>query len=295
MREELIHTASLAGLVVEDLVYEPLDPGEYTAELVGTSAVAYYKRGGIFAFADIAPGAYALRLSGDGFLTQSYGVTLPGPSPLLSISGDNDLIVIVKALNGGSNNITFDPVVIAAGIRAGSPVLADGFSTTLATGLDPGSVTQAKLAGVGTLAPGSVVRMVRDASIRLKYNPYFDFAVPVTQIAGQVTASGSGGRPIVGAQVRLVSIAGSPVTLTSVAGASVATVVAGGQTIVLGTSRDVTTFTNSAGDYRFYFDLDQPSGTTAVEASSPGYVTQAQNVTASPRARTRADFQLAKA
>jgi len=203
--------------------------------------------------------------------------------------------VIVKNLNGGNNSITFDPVVIAAGIRAGAPVLADGFSTTLAAALDPGSVTQAKLAAVGTLAPGTVVRIVRDPSIRLKYSPYFDFATPVTQIAGQVTASGSGGRPIGEAQVRLVSTAGNPVALTDVAGAAVATVAAGGQTVILGTARDVTTFTNGAGDYRFYFNLDQPSGSTVVEASAPGFATQQQNVTASPRARTRADFQLVKA
>jgi hypothetical protein len=293
MTEELVHTAALAALVIEDLVYEPLDPGSYTAQFLGTLARPYYKPGGLFAFADIAVGPATLRVGGSNFQDQDYSVTVPGISPPFFEAGANDLIVIVSALNG-SNNISFSPVIVSSGIASGAAVLANGFTSTLASELDPGLVTRAKLASLGTLAVGDVVRIVRNPALRLKYNPYYIFSNPVTQIIGRVTA-GASGIGIAGVQMNLVSIGGNPVNLTNVAGANVATVAVGTGTIVLGTSRDVTTLTNGNGDYHFYFDFDQPAGSTVVQASVAGYQTQSQTVNAIARARTRADFQLSKA
>jgi hypothetical protein len=293
MIEELVQTASLAALVIEDLVYEPLDPGSYTAQLLGTPATPFYKPGGLFVFPDIPVGPATLRLGGGDFQNQDYSVSIPAISPPFFEEGANDLIVIVSALNGG-NNISFGPVIVASGIASGAAVLTVGFSTTLASELDPGKVTQAKLISLGALAVGAVVRIVRNPALRLKYSPYYTFPNPVTQIIGRVTA-GSSGIGIGGVQMSMVSIAGNPVNLSQVAGASVATVVAAGKTTVLGTSRDVTTLTNGNGDYHFYFDQDQPAGNTVIQASLAGYHTQTQTVNASARARTRADFQLVRA
>ena len=294
MLEQVVQTASLAALVIEDLVFEPLDPGTYTAQLAGTSAAAFYKPGGLFAFANIPAGSATLQLGGGNFQTQSYSVTIPGVSPPFFEQGANDLIVIVTGVNGGGNNITFSPAILASGISAGAAVLANGFSTTLASDLDEGQVTQAKLASVGSLAAGAVVRIVRNPGVRLKYSPYYTFPTPITQLIGHVTA-GAPATALSGVQMSLVSVAGNPVTLTNIAGANVATLATSGGTIVLGTSRDVTTLTNSNGDYHFYFALNQPSGSTVIQASLAGYTTQTQTVTAVASARTRADFQLAVA
>jgi hypothetical protein len=292
MREQVIETASLAALVIEDLVYEPLDPGTYTAQLAGTKATAFYKPGGLFAFANIPVGAATLQLGGGNFQNQDYNVTIPGVSPPFFEQGANDLIVIATAVNGTGNNISFNPVILTSGISAGAAVLATGFSTTLASSLDEGQVSQAKLASLGALAAGSVVRIVRNPGVRLKYSPYYSFPNPVTQIIGHVTG-GTSGVGVQEVQMSLVSVGGNPVTTTNVAGANVATLATAGGTIVLGTSRDVTTLTNNSGDYHFYFALNQPSGSTVIQASLAGYQTQTLTVNAVASARTRADFQLA--
>lgn len=293
MIEQWAQPAALAGLAIEDLVYEPLDPGSYTAAIVNSTATAYYKPGGIFVFSKVPAGSASLQLGGGNFQDQQYTVAVPAITPPFSEAGANDLIVIVSALNGG-NSISFNPVILAAGISSGAAVVASGLSTTLSSTLEPGQVSQAKLASLGTLAVGSIVRIVRNPGLRLKYSPYYTFPNPVTQIIGRVTA-GTSGIGLAGVQMTLVSVAGNPVTLTSVAGANVATLAVTGGTIVLGTARDVTTLTNSSGDYHFYFDLDQPAGSTVVQAALAGFTTQTQTVTAAARGRTRADFQLAKA
>jgi len=292
MTEEFVQRAALAALVVEDLVYEPLDPGTYTAEVLGNTATPYYKPGGLFAFADIPVGLAALRVSGGNFQKQDYTVSIPGIAPPFFEQGANDLIVIVSALNG-SNNISFNPVVLASGIASGASVLANGLSTTLASELEPGLISRAKLASITGVAAGAVVRIVRNPALRLKYSPYYRFPNPVSQIIGRVTA-GNSGIGLAGVQMNLVSIGGNPVNLNNVAGANVATLPAASGTIVLGTSRDVAAVTNGNGDYHFYFDLDQPAGSTVIQASFAGYQTQTQTVNATARARTRADFQLAR-
>jgi hypothetical protein len=292
--EEVVVTGALAALVVEDLDFAPLDPGTYTAQLSSTSATPYYKPGGFFVFVDIPAGSNTLQIGGGDFQEQSYTVSIPGISPPFYEEGANDLIVIVTALNGGTSNITFAPIVIATGIDSGATVEANGFSTTLATELDPGQITQAKLTTLGTLAVGSIVRIVRNPALRLKYSPYYSFPNPVTQIIGTVTA-GTSGIGLEGVQMSLVSVAGTPVNLSAVGAANVATLVTGTGTIVLGTSRDVTTLTNSNGDFHFYFNLAQPAGSTVIQASIAGYTTQTLTVTASAWGRTRADFQLATA
>jgi hypothetical protein len=296
MIEEFVQTGALAALVVEDLVYEPLDPGTYTAQLRGNPATPYYKPGGLFAFADIPVGPATLQLGGGDFQSQDYTVGIPQISPTFFEDGANDLIVIVATLNGSSgiNNISFNPVILPSSIAPGAAVLASGLTTTLVSELDPGQVKQAKLNSITGLTVGAVVRIVRNPALRLKYSPYYSFPNPVTQIIGRVTA-GTSGTGLGGVQVNLVSVGGNPVNLGSVAGANVATLATSGGTIVLGTSRDVTTLTNGNGDYHFYFNLDQPAGSTVIQASLAGYVTQTQTVNANARARTRADFQLAKA
>ncbi len=294
MIEQWVQTAALAGLAIEDLVYEPLDPGTYTAEIVNTTTSPYYKPGGLFVFPNVPAGSASLQLGGGNFQDQQYTVTVPAIAPPFSEAGANDLIVIVTALNGGGNNISFNPVIMTSGISSGAAVLASGVSTTLSSTLEPGQVSQAKLASLGTLAVGSIVRIVRNPGLRLKYSPYYTFPNPVTQIIGGVTA-GNSGIGLTGVQMTLVSVAGNPVTLTNVAGANVATLATASGTIVLGTARDVTSLTNSNGDYHFYFDLDQPAGSTVVQAALAGFTTQTQTVNASARGRTRADFHLAKA
>src|SRR6266487_5935333 len=109
MKESTSHKVSLLSQVIEDLSYEPLAHQRFTAELEGVKKTPYYKDNGYFAFTNLSPGNYTLRILGERFQMQQLPVTIPS-APIVfdptkrkiehllarvvfSQPGDNELIV----------------------------------------------------------------------------------------------------------------------------------------------------------------------------------------------------------
>ena len=67
MSETRVQTVSLVGHVIEDLTYEPVQPSQFQAELLGAAPTPQYKPGGFFVFSNVAPGTYTLRVGGQRF------------------------------------------------------------------------------------------------------------------------------------------------------------------------------------------------------------------------------------
>jgi hypothetical protein len=304
MTETFRHSVSLVGQVVEDLTYVPLSPNQFTATLVGVKKSPQYKQGGFFIFSNLRPGEYTLRVEGERFRPRQYAVTVPlepsslGSPPIFDLlpifdqPGENELVVIVKNTNGGANRITFDPMILKKEIRAGALVLAPGFSARLAVELEVGEVRGASLDMVDGLATDSIVRIIRERSIRLKFDPYYLLPADLTQIIGSVVLRDAPGIPLEGVRVRLEQVNGLSVVLNDVAGATIATVGGGGTKVVLGTEMDVVTFTNHRGDYNFYFGPGQVFGNVTLEASLLGYLPQTKTITIIEKFRNLADFAL---
>lgn len=289
---------SLAGQVVEDLTYAPLDAARYAVELIGSNRAPFYKSGGFFAFSDVYPGQYTLRISGERFQSQQYTVTVPFAPLVFEQPGDNELVVVVKTLADGQGNppnrITFDPVFLKRGIRAGARVLAQNLTTKLAADLDVGKVASARLESVAGLAAGSIVRIVRDKSIRLRFDPYSPSLVGLTSAVGRVTTPlPVPGRPLEGATVRVVKINDVDVVLTNIGGVKVATVQLGQTKIILGSEKDLTTLTNDKGDYGLYFSREGLQSVT-LRATLATYQPLNKRLTLVEKGRNRADFQLQK-
>jgi hypothetical protein len=317
MPEIVSQTASLIGQIIEDVTYEPMRPSQYRVLLVGVNRPPQYKEGGFFVFSDLRPGLYSMRIVGDGFQAQDFTVTIPlepvildspplfdSPAlfdissafeafPLFEQPGDNELVVIVDSVDSSGNVITFDSVIVRKEIRAGAFVFAQDFATRLATTLDVGRVTRAKLEKVARLTSDSLVRIVRGKSIRLKFNPYHPLPFVHTRIVGKVVRQEAPEIPLPGAQVRLINVNNAEVVLQEIARARIATVAVNATETILGTEKDVVTFTNDRGDYNLYFTGDSFAEVT-LEVTLDRYVTAERSGVITLGQRNTINFQLVK-
>lgn len=188
-------------------------------------------------------------------------IPLPEPNkpPLLDSHGDDELIVIARTVTPvvGGKTISFDPVVLPKGIRAGARVISDSLPANsdaeLTADLEPGYIKTARVKNADGIVKDAIVRIVRDKSIRMTFDPYYLFASPITRVVGSVVSKLSGA-PLPGAQVRLDKINDVEVKPNDVRGAKIYT----GQDvnnnkIALGTEKDISATTNERGDYNLYF------------------------------------------
>ncbi len=303
MIERVVQKAALIGQAVEDLTYMELSPDRFTAELLGTGRSAQYKAGGFFIFSDLRPGAYTLRLAGRDFRPEEHGAVVEAPSLLnreMSIfgqAGDNELFLIVKTVHENNNaigpRITFDPLILTKEIRAGARVLgAGGFETELAADLEARDIMQARLASVTGLTPGSILRIVRGRSCRLKFNPYHQFASELTRIVGQVVRADAPEMPLEGAKVRLTQVNDVDVVLNEVQGVSIHTLEVGGTEAVLGAEKDIATYTNHRGDYNLYFRPADAWTSVSLAAALSGYQPETTKAPVEVGRQNKLDFQL---
>ena len=292
--ERRIQQLSFAGQVIEDLTCEPLSPGRFEAELVEVGKKAHYKTGGFFAFSNLRPNTYTIQISGQGFQTQWHTQSIPFAPPIFEVPGDNDLIVIVKTIDEAYKKITFAPIGLKREIKEGSSVHASGFSGKLNEDLPVGKVEEAKLDGTAGLSVNSIVRIMRDKSIRLKFDPYSSLPFPVTRVVGEVVNSDVTDMKLERAEIRLQKVNGVSVSLQEIAGAKIALLELAGKKILLGTERDITTFTNDRGHYNLYFIEAEFLQKVTLRVTLSGYQSKTKTVNIGSGERKKIDFQLRK-
>jgi len=295
MLEIVSQHIALAGQVIEDVTYEELGPRQYQVSIRGLDKTAQYKRGGFFAFSDLAPGDYTLLITGERFQTEQYALTLPLNPTFLRQPGDNDTVVKVKSINTSNNHVSFDPVILPKEIRAGAPVIGQQFGATLAAPLSAGEVTSARLSTVDALAQGDFLRFVRDSSIRLRFDPYYLLPSGFTRIVGQVTLDGAPEIALSGAEVRLTRVNDEPVATLQLGDAEFATVRLDGTDIVLGALKDTRTLTNARGDYNLYFSDRLNFQSVTLEVTLAAYQGAVGPRPVSTGRRNRIDVALARA
>lgn len=276
--EKTIQRASLIGHVIEDVVYENIDPSRFRAELTGRGATPQYKHDGFFVFSDLREGIYTLKITGERLQPATLDVAVPAQAHLfLESRGDNELVVIVRQVeddgeDAGSKKITFDPVILAKQIRAGARVVSNDLPADpparLAATLDASEVSTARVENADGLAADSIVRIIRDSSIRMNLDPYYTFASSMTRVVGRVVSQENPDRPLAGARVRVTSLNGAAVTENDVHGVPIFTGVdAGGKSVVLGAEKDVSAVTNERGDYHLYFSNETLAGYLITDAT----------------------------
>lgn len=276
--EKTIQRASLIGHVVEDLAYENINPSRFQAELVGGGKTPQYKQEGFFVFSGLREGDYTLKIVGERLQPAMIKVAIPAQTHVfLESRGDNELVVIVRKVeddgeNNGGKRITFDPVILTKQIRAGSRVVSDGLppdsSARLVVTLEAGEVSSARVENAEGLAENSIVRIIRDRSIRMNLDPYYVFASSITRVIGRAVSRQNPALPLAGARVRVTSVNGTAVTENDVQGVAIFTGVdAGGKSVVLGAEKDISAVTNEKGDYNIYFSNETQAGYTITDTT----------------------------
>jgi hypothetical protein len=249
---------------VEDLTYEDVSPSRFRAELIGRGVTPQYKDQGFFVFSGLPQGNYTLKLTGERLRPETIEVAVPAQAHIfLESHGDSELIVIAQTVandpgSPGGRRITFDPLILTRQIRAGARVVSDGLppnaSATLTAPLEVGPVSSARLTNAAGLPANSVVRIIRDRSVRMNLDPYYAFESSITRVVGKVVSQQNAALPLAGARVRVAQLNGAPVTQTNVGGVLIFKGVdAGGGAIVLGAEKDISVVTNERGDYNLYF------------------------------------------
>jgi len=307
--ESTSQRVSLVGQVVEDLSFDPLGGQRFTAALKGLTKQAYYKDNGYFAFTNLAPGDYTLVLSGERLKTQEIPVTIPA-APIvfdpnkskltqlldhvtLDQPGSNELSVIVKSVNGANNRISFDQAIVPRPINVGAPVLTETVTTALSVRLDPGPATSARLDSLAGINAGDIVRIVRDRSIRMRFDPYATASFKITRIVGTVTVKDHPEAFLQNALVSVTEVNNGAVTVTDVGGANILTAVIDGSPVIVGVDSDLKTIANHNGDYAIYFSNPDITSVT-LSAQLAGFQTSTTTIVVTPLTRVRADFQLTK-
>ena len=249
--------------------------------MVGGGPAPQYKRDGFFVFSGLTGGDYTLRVTGERLQPATVAVNVPAQAHVfLESLGDNELLVVLRRVeddgeNAGGKKITFDPVILTKQIRAGALVLfapsnnvPGNTLATLAATLDPGEVSTARVEDGAGLAEGSIVRIIRDRSIRMNLDPYYTFASSMTRVVGRVVSKQNPARALAGARVTVTGMNGAAVTANDVRGATIFTGAdALGKTIVLGAEKDVSAVTNERGDYNLYFSNETLAGYRVTDAT----------------------------
>jgi len=302
MPERSVPRLPLAGRVIQDLLFTPVETPAFSVALDGWPRPPQYKAGGLFVFSDVPPGERTLVLSGPRFQTRTLPVTLPstppvpGPPLLWTGPGEDEVVVRLTAAPAAGNGIrrlSFPKLFLPRPIRTGARVLAEGVASRLAAELEVGEVVMAEVEeapGLGQLQEGSLVRLVRDDSLRLRHDPYSQVPAGLPRVVGRITAAGSGAG-LSGARVEAAAFDGESIAEAEVAGAPVATVAGG--THVLGSASDLTTETNDRGDYNLYFPTAPPFSELTLSISHPGFASRTETVSVGA-GRSRGDFTLTR-
>jgi hypothetical protein len=246
------------------VVYEDISPSRFRAELVERETVPQYKPEGFFVFSGLPDGNYTLKISGERLQPATIKVAIPPQTHIfLESHGDNELVVIVRTVANdsegvGSKKITFDPVILPKQIRAGARVESNGLPANagarLIATLEAGEVSAARVTNATGLTANSIVRIIRDRSIRMNLDPYYVFASSITRVVGKVVSKENPALPLAGAQVSVTRINNTAITANDVQGVAIFTGVnTSNSSIVLGAEKDISAITNEKGDYNLYF------------------------------------------
>lgn len=246
------------------MTYENVSPSRFQAELVGRAVTPQYKEEGFFVFSGLRAGDYTLKITGERLQPATIQVEVPEQTYVfLESRGDSELVVIARKVdadggNPGGKKITFDPVILTKQIRAGARVISNGLppdaGAKLVATLEAGEVSSARLGDAAGLTVNSIVRIIRDRSIRMNLDPYYAFDSSITRVVGKVVSQQDPALPLAGARVRVTGMNNTAVTSNDVHGVAIFTGVdVGGRAVVLGAEKDISAVTNGRGDYNLYF------------------------------------------
>jgi hypothetical protein len=279
---------SFHGRVADELTRQSLSARRFSAALTGHRQRALLKDDGHFVFVNLpaSPPPYEIELSGREFQSRTLTASLPAAPPLeVQAPGEDELPVLIAAVDVAQSRVTFSAVTFLPVIRAGATVLGPGaFSTTLAQDLEGSSADEAILQSVAGLAPGDPLRIVRSARLMLRPGPAYPYPAGTTIAAFRVGEATADNPPLPDALLQITTVDAAPLSTVSAGGLTLFTANLG-VPLMLGPTAARETRTNSRGEGVFYFPGNTPITSLTVSVALAGYV--AQNVTLPIEAQQR--------
>ncbi|MDJ0839699.1 MAG: hypothetical protein QNK37_24490 [Acidobacteriota bacterium] len=260
-------TGYVAGRLVEDLSFRPLEPREYRVRLEGHRGEGIRKEGGFFCFPKVPPGTYVFHAEGRGFRAYRQEVKVTDAPLVLRPPGENELWVTVTASRDTPDfrEVQFKAVNLTRVIRAGAAVLGKGLETRLLHAIGPGEEAAARLEPGDPIATGSILRLVREHSCRMRFSPFHLFNTGMLSLVGRITR---GVTPDPGASARITHIDDRPLKARLVNGARLL-VVGGRSPVIMGSENDLVCPVDGDGNFHLYLPaaLVNVNVTIAIESA----------------------------
>lgn len=299
MTEVVTTRVSLHGRLADDLTRATVPGRHFQATVTGSTEPALRKEDGHFVFVDLQPSptSYEIRLDAPGYQRRVVQASISAVGPVeVAFPGEDELIVIVTAVDAVNRRVSFDAVPFLPTIRADSQVFGPAaFNATLDDALEGGDVQFATLSTVAGLALGDLLRIVRSANLIVKPSSYYRFDPDMTLVAIKVVENTADDPPLSDVALAIDQVSAQPLTPVTVGGVVIHTVALGPVTLPLGPDRAIHATTNARGDAIFYYRPDTPVTSLRVNVTKAGYVSTSKFMPAVMGERTAHSVKLDRA
>lgn len=268
---------SFFGRLADEITREVIPYKNLKVSIQNHRAVPLYKEDGFFVFSDLEQGDYRFQLSAPSYQSRIVEKNLPpGLLVELSFHGEDDFYVLINEVqNGTGKRVTFANIPFLKTIPVGAAVFGEsGFSTTLTSTLEGENIGFADLNDVTGLSAGEILRFVRSNNIMMRPGPYYPFEPGTTVLALKIADNSTPDKPpLANVRCQIIKVNNVGLSTSNVGGVDIKTVtMPGGPTLVLGTEKDITTYSDERGTAVFYYPVDTVIGELTLNISTPGYV-----------------------
>ena len=300
--DTLVQRLSFYGRLVDDLTREVIPYKSFRVSIKGTKSMTFYKEDGYFAFSDVQQSAlaYEFNLTSNLYQPRTVQGTALSDLPVeLTYPGEDELYVLIKGVEDGeTKKVTFNNIPFVKTIREGSEVKGQGgFSSKLGKTLGGEDADFAILEDVTGLNSGDILRFIRSHGIIMRPGPCYPFEPQTTLLFLKFVEDNLSEVPVAGVKVEIEKVNDTAINTVNVGSLAVKTVALTGPpaaNLILGSSNDIISYSNSRGECIFYYPADTPIAKVKLKITKTGYLLISEEIELVNKQRTSEIIKLAK-
>lgn len=282
--DELIQRLSFFGRPADEISREVIPFKHFKVSIKDVKKEPHYKQDGYFAFSDIKESVSdcEFHYTANHYQSRKIKKDLP-PAFLgeLKYDGEDELYIVIAneedvEINGETKKkVFFDSIPFVKTIPRGARVYGEnGLSTTLAQPLEGERVGFAIIEEYSpNVGQDKILRIVRSNNIIMRPGPYYPFEGNTTLLALKFSDDSMplGELPVADVKCEIKEVNQEPVETTQVVSLDIKTVTIDGKKLILGTEKDITTYSNARGNVVFYYPADTDIDELGIKVSTEGY------------------------
>ncbi|MBN1181692.1 MAG: hypothetical protein JXB49_05340 [Bacteroidales bacterium] len=267
---------SFYGRLVDDLTREIIPYKAFQVFLKGSKKKPLYKEDGYFVFSGLKKSSddYEFHITSNYYQTRIIKKDLTSDFIELTFDGEDELYVIIKDVpDSTGNKVTFNKITFLKSIPNESLVIGqNGFSSKLIETIEGEDVDYALLESVSGLDPGDILRFIRSNNIVMRADPYYHFKKKATLLVLKFIENNLNEIPINSVKVEIKKVNDISINNTPLGNLELKTVQFAGNTLILGNTNDITTYSNSRGDIIYYYSPDTVITKLTLSITKDGYI-----------------------